>query len=584
MNKTININLGGLSFFIDEDAYQKMTRYFAAIKKSLGNSSGQDEIIKDIEMRVAELIQEKHSSDKQVISMAELDAVIAVMGQPEDYVLDNDNDTTEKTNQFTDNTIGRKKLYRDRETGMIGGVLSGLGYYFGIEKIWLRLALLLLLIFGGTGFVIYIILWIVVPEAVTTSEKLEMRGEPVNLSNIEKQVRDGIGNVSDKIKNADYNQFGNDMTRAGNTIGDIIVVLLGLFAKFIGVVLIFLGISTVISLLIGFVAFNSALSFSNFPPSVYFSNGVFTDYPAWLIGFLMLLSIGIPFFGLSLLGLRMVAPTTKSIGTTAKYTLVGISIFATIILFFMGMSFANSFATEGRIIEKRNFAYNPKDTLNIKFVHSDFYAQDVNDETFEITEDSLKRKVIYTNEVAIEILDTDSSKPYIQIEKSARGSSLSQARSVAEKIEYKFKIQQNNIIFDNYLITELKNKYRDQEVNIKLFLPKGTYFKVDKSVKDYDNSDNDYFNLHHSSDRYIYKVESNKVKCLNCPPEENEYDDMTNEAIDQANEIAEGVAVDEDSIKTVSLKVNGKEIIKSETSAGSTKLEINDQGIITKTK
>jgi phage shock protein PspC (stress-responsive transcriptional regulator) len=598
MNKTININLGGLSFFIDEDAYQKMTRYFAAIKRSLGNSSGQDEIIKDIEMRVAELISEKHSSDKQVISMAELDQVIAVMGQPEDYRLDNDENTTQKsTPNFADNVIGRKKLYRDRETGMIGGVLSGLGYYFGIEKIWLRLALLLLLIFGGTGFVIYIILWIVVPEAVTTSEKLEMRGEPVNLSNIEKQVRDGFGNVSEKIKNADYKQFGNDMTKAGNTMGDVIVMILGLFAKFIGVVLIIVGISTVISLLIGLLAFNSILVFDGIPWTTFLTSGGFTDYPAWLIGFLMFLSIGIPFFGVALLGLRMVVPTTNSIGNTAKYTLITVSIMATILLFIMGMQFANSFANEGRMIDKKIIAYNPRDTLNIKFIHSDYFAKDVNDESFEVTEDSLKRQVIYTNDVSIEILDTNSSKPYIEIEKSAKGHSLSQARANAEKIEYKYKIQGNNIIFDNYLLTELKNKFRDQEVNIKLYLPKGTYFKVDKSVRDYDSSDDEYFNLHYSSDNYIYKVENNKVKCLNCPPDENEYNDITNQAEDATTETievfgeaaeevepTEAVEIPAEQAKTVSLKVNGKEIIKSETTAKSTKLEINDQGIITKTK
>ena len=596
MNKTININLGGLSFFIDEDAYQKMTRYFAAIKRSLNNSNGQDEIIKDIEMRIAELISEKHTSEKQVISMAELDQVIAVMGQPEDYRLDNeDSENTNNNQTFANNTTGHRKLYRDRENGMIGGVLAGMGFYFGIEKVWLRLALLLLLIFYGTGLLVYIILWIVIPEAVTTSEKLEMRGEPVNLSNIEKQVRDGIDTVSEKIKNVDYNQFSGNFSRVGTSFGDFIINILGLFAKFIGVILILTGVSVVISLIVGLLAFNSLIVFDGVPWTTFWNSGGFSEFPVWFVGFLLFLSIGIPFFGLILLGLKMLIPTTKSIGNIAKYTLTAVSIIATIILIAIGMQFANSFATEGRIIEKRNLNFNQKDTLNIKFVHSDFYAKSIDDRSSEVTEDSLKRKVIYTNDIQIEILETDGNQAYVQIEKQARGKSLTEARSVAEKIVYKYKIQGNSLIFDNFLVTDLKNKFRDQEVRIKLYLPKGTLFKADKSVQDYDESDDNYFNLHFSSDDYTYKVEKNSVKCLDCPPDEND-DDQTIEAapteaieakVSQAVQVvdeAEPVAEAAQPTKTVSVKVNGKEIIRSETNSQTTKLEINKDGIITKTK
>ena len=177
MNKTVNINLGGMFFHIDEDAYQKLTRYFDAIKRSLSNSGGQDEIIKDIEMRIAELISEKHTNEKQVINVKEVDDIITIMGQPEDYKIDADDEPRTRTD-FNDATSGRtsKKLYRDKDGAVVGGVLSGLGYYFGIDKVWLRIILLVLVCFYGTGLLAYIILWIVMPEAVTTSEKLEMSG------------------------------------------------------------------------------------------------------------------------------------------------------------------------------------------------------------------------------------------------------------------------------------------------------------------------------------------------------------------------------------------------------------------------
>ena len=148
MNKTVNINLGGMFFHIDEDAYQKLTRYFDAIKRSLSNSSGQDEIIKDIEIRVSELLTEKQKSDKHVVGLKDVDEVIAVMGQPEDYKIDDDGPETKSTTYSASRT---RKLYRDTENGMIGGVLAGLGHYFGIDKVWLRVFMLGLVFVFGTA-------------------------------------------------------------------------------------------------------------------------------------------------------------------------------------------------------------------------------------------------------------------------------------------------------------------------------------------------------------------------------------------------------------------------------------------------
>jgi hypothetical protein len=141
MNKTVNINLGGVVFHIDEEAYLKLSNYLDAIKRSLANTTGQDEIIKDIELRIAELISAKHSSEKQVIVMSELDEVIAIMGQPEDYRIEGEENEAEqpKTDSASSSNTAKtksKKLYRDKDDAMIGGVLSGLGYYFGIERVY----------------------------------------------------------------------------------------------------------------------------------------------------------------------------------------------------------------------------------------------------------------------------------------------------------------------------------------------------------------------------------------------------------------------------------------------------------------
>ena len=555
MNKTVNINLGGLFFHIDEDAYQKLTHYFEAIKRSLSNTSGHEEILKDIEMRIGELISEKHSNEKQVISFKEVEEIIAVMGQPEDYRIDGD-DPIEATHIPT-GTKTSKKLYRDTENGMIGGVLAGLGHYFGVDKVWLRIFLLVMVMAWGTGLLAYLILWIAMPEARTTTEKLEMRGEPVTISNIEKKVREEIEMLSEKFKSTDFDKIKKEMKSNGDTFknnfGEIIRSILNVFAKVIGALMILISLAILVVFLVGVLAFGTT-NFPDFPFHSFVELGNFTDYPIWFFGVLFYLAVSIPSFFLLLLGIKIVAPNSKSIGSISKYVLLALWIIAVAILISIGVKQASEYAYNGRVFEKQSINLNPKDTLYIKFKNNDYYAKDVADYTdFEITKDSLHQDVVYSNMISFEIEKTDEQLPYIKINKEAKGKSFEAAKTRAEKIKYGYTIIGNQLILDNYLITELKDKYRDQKIGIKLYLPKGTLFKMNSSAKNYDYSDNSFFNLHHSSDEYVYAVGYSQVKCLNCPQNENDYDD-----VDLQNQ---------DSIETttVSVKVGGKELIKTVT-------------------
>ena len=576
MNKTVNINLGGMFFHIDEEAYQKLSRYFEAIKRSLTNSNGQDEIIKDIEMRIAELFAEKHSAGKQVISLRELDEVIAVMGQPEDYRLDNEENEGSKTS-FTSQNKPIKKLYRDKDGGMIGGVLAGLGHYFGVDKVWIRIFFLILLLVYGTGILAYIILWIVMPEAVTTSEKLEMTGEPVNISNIEKKVREEFDNVSEKIKNVNYDEMGNQVKtgadRIASNFGKVFMSIFKVFAKILGVLLIFSALPVLIMLLIGVFTIGTS-AFVEFPWNEFIQAGNFSDFPAWTFGLLIFFAIGIPFFYLMILGFKLLITNMKSLGNVVNYTLFALWIISLGLLITIGMNQMMEYSTEGRSVNKQTLNMNPQDTLQIKFIHNDYYAKNVNEQTdFQIAQDSADQSVLYSNNVRITIEKTDENLPYLQIEKKAKGRNLGVAKEKAEKIQYGFKFENNQLILDNYILTDVKNKFRDQEVELTLYLPKGTLFKVDDSVENYDRSDDEFFNLHYSSDEYIYQVDNSQVKCLNCPIEENEF-----------NDVATGYEADPDTIKEVILRVNGKEIITSETTNKTTELSVDKNGIIIKNK
>ena len=231
MNKTVNINLANSLFHIDDTAYDKLRRYLESVKKSFAGTAGSDEIIADIEARVAELFLEKMENERQVITQKEVDAVINIMGQPEDYMVDEDIfEDQPKTSKSTSRTSSSvKKLYRDTDQKYIGGVCSGLEHYLGFDALWIRLIFILLGVFTGFGFIAYILLWILVPEASTTSQKLDMTGKPINISNIERKVKEGFDDVADKVKNVDYDKVGNKVKSSSktffDTIGDIIMFL-----------------------------------------------------------------------------------------------------------------------------------------------------------------------------------------------------------------------------------------------------------------------------------------------------------------------------------------------------------------------
>ena len=252
MNKTININLGGYFFHIDETAYQKLRRYLDAISKSLSDDpQGKNEIIADIEARISELLSEKITDARQVVNEQDISNIIKIMGEPEDYE-ENETGYTDNSSSYQRKKTSNRKLYRDGDDKFLGGVAAGVGHYLGIDAIWLRLLLIALFFSAGFGFLIYIILWVLLPEATTTAEKLEMEGEHVTIDNIEKKIReefsaiketleDGANNVKKKV--ADGFQKNGKKATSGlqeliGVIGIIFSVLFNMIGKFIGVIII----------------------------------------------------------------------------------------------------------------------------------------------------------------------------------------------------------------------------------------------------------------------------------------------------------------------------------------------------------
>lgn len=174
----MTVNIGGRVYHIDEDAFDSLNDYLAKVKNELRDTDGGNEIYEDIEHRIGELFEERLKSERQVITIQDVQEIVAIMGQPGDFF--GHPETEGKSN----GSSATKRMYRDPDGRIIGGVCSGLASYWRVDPTLVRIIFVLLCIFGMAGVLIYLVLWIILPEATTVAQKLEMRGEPVNLSNI----------------------------------------------------------------------------------------------------------------------------------------------------------------------------------------------------------------------------------------------------------------------------------------------------------------------------------------------------------------------------------------------------------------
>ncbi|WP_320815178.1 PspC domain-containing protein [Flavobacterium sp.] len=572
MNKTISINLGGYFFHIDEDAYQKLTRYFDAVKRSL-SYEGRDEIVKDIESRIAELFQERLQNEKQVVGIKEIDEVISIMGQPEDYKIDED--TSSNFNSDYSNTrsySNTRKLYRDKDNSMLGGVLSGLGHYLGIDPLWLRIIMVILFFGFGTGLLIYIILWILVPEAITNNQKLEMKGEPINISNIEKKVKEGFDDITGKINNLDHQKIANTAKSGANqvvsTVGDLFLSIFKAFAKIIGAFMMFFSSMALLGIIIASIVMIFSSSLSDKMKFNFMDTPFDSDVPFWLQGILLLFTVGIPFLFLIILGLKLLLNNMKPMASYVKYGLIAIWVIALSATIYLGIQQANQVGFEGKVIQKEYLNIQPTDTLFIKMEINDFYSKNVNRRrNAEYTHDEQNNEIIYSTNVRLHLMRTDKDVPYFQVEKTADGKSINEAKNRAEKIKYHFEVQGNKIILDNYLTTEFKNKYRDQEVHIYLYLPNGFVIFPDESISDYLTSNNSDIGKYYGHEGFFYKVNGSEMDCLNCSEEEN-------------NEIEINEDVNSDASTTLYYDENGvlvKKVINSKKAIDEIKDEIKSE-------
>ncbi len=531
MNKTVNINLAGVFFHIDEDAYAKLQRYLTAIKRSFEGVNGEDEIIADIEARIAELFSSRIKDDRQVIGMTELDEVIAIMGQPEDYMVDDDifeDASTGSQKTRTERPGSGKKLYRDVDNAYIGGVSSGLGHYFGIDSLWIRLALVLIVI-AGVGFPIflYILLWVLIPEAASTADKLSMSGKAINIDNIQEKVKEGFENVSDAVKNVDYDAYGNKIKKGTQgffgAIGNVIMFFLKIMAKIFGVIFIISGAAVVIGLFIGLI---SAGTFDIFYEGGLerFDNIVYpAGAPVWLTSLLVFFAIGIPFFFLFYLGLKILTSNLKSMPLTAKLTLLGLWLVSVIGLGVIGIREATEHSFSGKVTTEERLNITAGDTLNLSMRTSEAYDIPLGRSGNSVSRTNDLGERIYVNrDIRLIVRQTQDSTGYFKVIKEADGPSFTAAKEEAAYVNYDYEITDNALSLDGFFSTKEGKRYRDQEVEVILYLPEGAILYADKNTYSYHRNDSRYRDILNNGDEEKYLVlKNNAFVCDTCTNQES---------------------------------------------------------------
>ena len=531
MNKTVNINLAGTFFHIDEDAYQKLQRYLEAIKRSFTDSQGRNEIIADIETRIAELFNERVENDKQVVSIKEVEQVITIMGQPEDYMVDEEIFEDEpKRTYSTSRTSSIRKLYRDTENAYIGGVSAGLSHYFGIEVLWIRLIWVLLFFGAGTGVLVYILLWILMPAAETTSEKLAMSGKPVNITNIEEKVKEGFSNVkdsldevTDKLKSGDYNKAGDKIKTTSRSffdaLGNVIMFFFKIFAKFIGIILIIIGATTLISLIVSLLSVGvvDLFHFDGIDmANVFYSSNL----PIWVVSLLALFAVGIPFFYIFILGLKILVNNLKPVGRTANFTLLALWLASIVTLAIFAAKEVAEFSREGEFTENIELNIKANDTLYVEMVNNEKYARNnYRSNEFDIVYNDNDVKQIYSSDVRFSVRSTNDSVAYMKIVKDARGRTYQSARDRAEEIIYSFNYNNGKLVLDNYFLTDADNKFRDQDVTITLYMPEGSIIYADESTRNYRSWRYSSDIISRGKQNHYLKIRYNDVECLDCDDE-----------------------------------------------------------------
>jgi phage shock protein PspC (stress-responsive transcriptional regulator) len=529
MNKTIIININGIVFHIEEDAYEVLKNYMTDVKRHFMNSADSLEITTDIENRIAEMFNELLAKEnKQVIVEQDVKSVIEQMGTVEDFE-QSEEDTKASFSSTYYNTETRR-LFRDPDDRLISGVCAGIANYFDVNPAWIRLAFALSLFFAGSGLILYIILWIVIPKAVTRADRMAMKGEKLNLQGFKKNFEEELGSMRGHLSN-----FGQEarpfVYKARDFVGDFFHHL-GIFlngagkiiVKLIGVFILLVCFGFVVFIIVAFVAllgFGTFEPFHDLPFNLLRHNHADYIYiSAFLVAFIPLLSIIL----LTLKGIFNTGSVNRSTGTTV------------LVIWLCALGTLVYYCT--RIAADFKSSASFSETIDLKPVKGNTYYLKLNDVKYFTPEDSarLNIKTLSPNmkitedqyeyndfehyryrNVHINIEKSEINQPVLIESYRAKGRNYDDALFNARSTKYMFTQQDTVLNFDYRLYPTKDDLWHDEELYITLKMPLNSNLVIDEKLSNMLQNADVYnckmINKHDKATSAVFVMTDNGLQC-----------------------------------------------------------------------
>jgi phage shock protein PspC (stress-responsive transcriptional regulator) len=499
MNKTVTVNLGGTVFHIDDNAYESLIKYLNAIKSHFSAEQGRDEIMQDIEIRIGEMFRDRMKDGREVITLNDVHEVTGIMGKPEEFAGEEEK-ATSSHDATTSVPMGRlkKRFFRDPDEKFVGGVCSGIAAYFNIDPVWVRLIFACALIFYGTGFWIYILLWIIIPEARTTADRLMMRGEPVTVSNIEKNVKEELDAL--RARMSDRPKATTAVGKMFESIGDIVKFIFKVIGKIFVAFFVFIALIVSIALLASLFGLVGApfVHIPGFFAHMFSSTAQFS----WIyFGFVLL--VAIPALMLAYAGIRFLFGIKKR-SRIAGYTALGIWFIALAIVFLNGFSVFRDFRETDSfrkevVLQQPASRYMILSTDESRNSESDYsyggkYYRNMDNDLYLETDG----ENLVSRNVQLDVVKSPNDSFDLVEIFYAQGASRKAAIDNASRISYSFSQTDSVLKLNRFFNMGKDERWRAQKVQLLLRMPVGSRVYFDESLRhlihDIDNVKNIYDN------------------------------------------------------------------------------------------
>jgi phage shock protein PspC (stress-responsive transcriptional regulator) len=504
MKKTFTINISGNVFHIEEDAYEQLRDYLQRLNQYFGSQVGGQEILQDIESRIAELLQEKITEKQEAITEAWVEEIMERMGKPEDFMDSEQAECAEKVNAEVKGEKIRKRMYRDPENRVLGGVCSGMSAYFNIDPVFLRILFVLLVFLGaGISVIVYLIFWIVVPKASTTAQRLEMKGEEPTISNIKKEIQEEVKEVKksfSKINQSDSFKKGKETaSKAGQASVQVLKGLGRAFGVFMGGLLIMAGfiglVIFLVSMAIGGSVFHG--NSGTFQPDVDLSGmlGFFISPGLVSVSILLIvLLIGIPLLATLFVGTKLVfryKTNNKLIGLGA----FGIWLVALVSILGITAGQVNNFALENSVSAGKPIDSQLSKTLYLQLASTptDVEAEEnVRLDDFMVT--MVNGKKVLAGRPHLQLEATEGTDFSVIIKRKTRGKNGNDIQNNLGQIQYNATSKDSTLVLEPFFTLSDQAKWRNQEVVVTVKVPKGKMVhlgpNLDRMYFDFENINN----------------------------------------------------------------------------------------------